>query len=277
MNLPAPESVDLPLRAAAYSGACRWLVSLDFDGTLFDERFRCVPAAFFRCMEKLRPHGVRWGINTGRSMGYLMQDYLPSAPYLPDFICTCERYVYMADAAGILQADESYNEECRLHNAALRQHFAPVLHTAAAELQQLNPGWQWVYAADDPLSIEAADSATMDLMTPHLLRLIEHTPEIEMQRAGRYLRFADARYDKGTVLQRVAALYGVTEEYLFIIGDGHNDLLAFRHCPRAFCAAPANAHPEVEAELRQLGGYLSPERGVLEALDCWCRVRSVIS
>ena len=57
------------------------------------------------------------------------------------------------------------------------------------------------------------------------------------------------------------------------MGDGHNDLHAFMDFPAAFCAAPANAHPEVAAWLQEYGGHVSTDTGVLAALKEWFNLR----
>lgn len=255
--------------AAPFDGGCRYLISLDFDGTLLSEETHSIPPSFFILMQDWRAYGVRWGINTGRSLPYLMQDLGQNAPFLPDFICTCERYIYMADAAGYLVPDAAHNAKCADINAAVRVRFAPVLKRHMVQLSQRHPEWKWEYAADDPLSIEAADAATMDAMAPDMNRLAAMDDGISLQRAGRYLRFADARFNKGSVLLHVAQRWGVPVSHLAIMGDGHNDLHAFQALPTAFCAAPATAHPEVCAWLQAHGGYVSSEAGVLQALRCW--------
>lgn len=258
-----------PGKAAPFDGDCRYLISLDFDGTLLCEKTHRIPAAFFNLMQQWRAHGVRWGINTGRSLPYLMQDLRQSAPFLPDFICTCERYIYMANAEGYLIPDEAHNTECAAINKAVRTRFAPVLQQRMLQLAQQHPEWEWEYATDDPLSIEAVDAATMDAMAPDMNRLAATDDTISLQRAGRYLRFADARFNKGTVLLHVAKRWSVPTAQVVIMGDGHNDLHAFQALPTAFCAAPATAHPEVCAWLRAHGGYVSPEAGVLQSLQRW--------
>ncbi len=257
-----------PGTAAPAPCPCRRLISLDYDGTLRAESGAPIPPDFFRCMEEWRAHGVRWGINTGRALDYLLQDILPCSPVLPDFICTCERYVYLAAEDGRLLPAEAHNATCRQHNLELRAVLTKPLHTLLRRLRCTHPGLQWELAANDPLSIEAADSATMDALVPHLQPLA--TTGITIQRAGRYLRFADSRHNKGTALAYVMQAWNVAQEDTFIMGDGHNDLDAFRMFPRAFCATPATAHPEVADWMRrQHTGYISPTPGVLSALRTW--------
>ena len=269
MNLSLSELQVPPGKAASFGAPCRYVVSLDFDGTLFCEQTQQIDPAFFDLMAQWRPLGLRWGINTGRSLPYLLQDYLPQSPCLPDFICTCERYVYLADDAGYLQPDTAHNAACAAHNATVRACFAPILQHTMQQLSAQHPEWQWEFAADDPLSIVAVDAATMDAMAPDMYRLAAADPGISLQRAGRYLRFADARYDKGTVLAHVATRWGVPASRIAILGDGHNDLHAFDALPQAFCAAPSTAHPEVAAWLREHGGYVSSTPGVVQALLHW--------
>ncbi len=262
-------------------GDCRWLVALDYDGTLRCETGVPVPPSFFELMRQWRPCGVRWGINTGRSMPYLLGELLPLLRQfchggLPDFLCTCERYVHMADATGRLRAARLHNRRCLADNLALRKACLPAVQEALSRLRRERPELIWEYAADDPLSVEAADADTMEEMLPALRRLEAALPGAAMQRAGRYLRFSDARYSKGSTLSYLARAWKLSGEQLFIMGDGHNDLGAFRLFPSAFCAAPAGAHPEVLAYLKERGGYVSPSEGVEDALQHWYRQRVLV-
>ncbi len=266
MNLPTEGSI-VPGKAAPGGGLCRWLVSLDFDGTLRQENGPAIPGEFFEKMEELRPYGVRWGINTGRTLPYLSSELLPCSPVLPDFICTCERYIYMADEAGTLHPATEHNCECERINLQLRQAFQPTLHRTLGAIRHTYPELQWEIAATDPLSVEAEDSETMDSLMPLLTPLT--TAAITIQRAGRYLRFADARFNKGTALAYICRELGLHPEQLFIMGDGHNDIDAFSLFDRAYCVAPANAHPEVAAWLHANGGRVSPYTGVIHALQEW--------
>ncbi len=264
-----PESNPVPGHAAPFRGRCRWLVSLDYDGTLRAEQGPPVPHRFLELMAHWRPLGLRWGINTGRGMDYLLGELLPALPAMPDFLCTCERYVHLADATGLLQPEREHNARCLADNLALRTACLPAVQAAMERVSRRHPEWQWEYAADDPLSIEAADTATMDALMPGMLQLAEHLPGAAVQRAGRYLRFSDARHNKGSALARVARAWDIPPERMAIVGDGHNDLDAFRLFPRAYCAAPAGAAPEVADYLRAHGGYLSPCPGVEDALQHW--------
>ncbi len=265
----AVEFLPIPGRAAPFAGECRWLVSLDYDGTLRAEQGDPVPHSFLALMEKWRPFGVRWGINTGRGLPYLLGDLQPALAQLPDFLCTCERYVHLADAQGCLRPVLPHNERCMADNLALRAACLPMVRARLEKLRRERPDLRWEYAADDPLSVEAQDSATMDAMLPALAALADVLPGAAIQRADRYLRFCDARHNKGSALACVARSWAVPAARLAIVGDGHNDLDAFRLFPAAWCAAPRGAHPEVVSWLREHGGYLSPARGVEDALLHW--------
>ena len=266
-----PEGSIPPGKTAPILTAGKWLISLDFDGTLREESGPAVQAAFFELMAQFRPHGVLWGINTGRTLPYLLSELLPCSPFLPDFICTCERYIYLADTSGRLIPAAEHNAECKRINLVLRRRFRPALHARLEQIRREHPHLAWQPAQEDPLSIEAKDSATMDALIPLICDLSSESCTI--QRAGRYMRFADARFHKGTALAYVQQQLGIAEENLFIMGDGHNDIDAFRCFPAAFCAAPANAHPEVAAWLQQNGGHLSPANGVTEAINTWLHAR----
>lgn len=260
----------LPGRALPFGGRCRWLVSLDYDETL-----RCpdpsqpIPAAFYELMREWRPLGVRWGINTGRTLPYLCEELLPSSPFLPDFICTCERYAYVAQDDGSVQPLREHNARCHEHNMRVRELVRPLLHAQLSALRLARPRLQWIVAPTDPLSVEAADSATMDSIMDFLNPFVAGLKGVSAQRAGRYMRLADARYCKGTALQTVANQWQVPPENWAMLGDGHNDLHAFRLFPEAFCGAPSTAHPDVLAWMHRQGKYVSSTPGVMEILRAW--------
>lgn len=262
--------IHLPARALPASTPCRLLISLDYDGTLRREDAHAVEPAFFELMQALRPAGVRWGINTGRNLRKLSGELL-GFPYMPDFICTCERYAYVADEHGALRPMAEHNAQCHRANMELRDTLREPWQQTLARLRERCPALRWEIAADDPLSIEAADSATMDEIMPHIAHMA--TGHVAIQRAGRFMRLSDARFTKGSALRCVQQLWHVPEHSLFLMGDGHNDIDAFRHFPRAYCAAPATAHPDVLHWLQAHGGYISPEPGVLHAISHWCALQ----
>lgn len=260
----------LPGRALPFAGPCRWLISLDYDETLRGhDAQQPVPLAFFELMRAWRYQGIRWGINTGRSLPYLCQELLPCSPFLPDFICTCERYAYVADDSGVLRPLVEHNAQCRAHNEQVREMVRPLLHAQLEALRRDCPQLEWVIAVEDPLSVEAVDSVTMDIIMAYISDFIGSLEGVSAQRAGRYMRLADARYCKGTALQTVAQLWQVPRNHWAMLGDGHNDMHAFRLFPEAFCGAPATAHPDVLAYLRSCGGYISSTTGVMEILQAW--------
>ena len=114
-----------------------------------------------------------------------------------------------------------------------------------------------------------SDEDISDALAELLQPLMAQYADVSMQRAGRYMRLADSRLHKGSALAHVAEAWQLAEDRLLIIGDGHNDMDAFSRFPGAFNAAPSDAHPEVLAWLREHGGYISPESGVMQILRHW--------
>ena len=260
----------LPGRALPFEGECRWLISFDYDETLRSTTpGEPVVSAFYDLMRRWRSLGIRWGINTGRTLPYLCEELLPHASFLPDFICTCERFAYVAQEDGILHPLREHNARCHAHNMHVRERIYPAFHAHLAGLRAAQPALEWIIAPTDPLSIEAEDSATMDAIMAYLAPFIATLEGVATQRAGRYMRLADARYCKGTALQVVATQWGVPSHRWVMVGDGHNDMHAFRLFPEAYCAAPSNAHPDVLAYLRESGGFISSTPGVMEILHAW--------
>lgn len=263
------EGQRLPGSAAPFRGTCRWLISLDYDGTLRSRTGPPISTDFLQLMEEWRGLGVRWGINTGRALPYLLQDLLPSTPVLPDFICTCERYAYLDRGDGILVPAARHNEISSQANLALRKQLAVPFRCELERISRAQPHLRWDLDPHDPLSIETADVTTMDSIMDQLTPMLHRLRGVAAQRAGRYMRLSDARFNKGTALAHIASTWQVPASRLVILGDGHNDIDAFSRFPQAFCGAPQDAHPEVLAYLRESGGYISRTPGVIEGLRHW--------
>ena len=268
--MPVEEGQLLPGKALPFAGSCRWLISLDYDETLRSQNpAQPIPPVFFELMREWRPLGIRWGINTGRTLPYLCGELLPHSPFLPDFICTCERFAYVAQEDGRLHPLRGHNARCHEDNMLVRARIMPAFHECLAGLRASQPQLEWIIAPTDPLSVEALDSATMDAIMAYLAPFLQTLEGVTAQRAGRYMRLADARYCKGTALQTVARQWQVPPHRWALLGDGHNDLHAFRLFPQAFCGAPSTAHSDVLAYLRACGGYVSSTPGVMEILHAW--------
>ncbi len=258
----------LPARARGGAGEVRYLISLDYDGTLRGLQPPHIESAFFELMEQWHGYGVRWGINTGRSLRYLLEDFLLQSRVLPDFICTCERYAYYTDVTGVLRACLDYNRRCHADHEELRERYCEPVTAAFALMREFYPAVEWAIDPSDPLSIATSDAQMMEQLLPFIYHLQGKYPELGMQRADRFMRFCDARYHKGSALRQICQHWGVDEARCFLMGDGENDLDAFRLFPRATCAAPSHAHPDVVDYVRERGGDVS-SRTVREALGRW--------
>ena len=256
----------LPRRGGLLTPHCSALLSLDYDGTLCCGEAREPESVFFDSIRALRPLGVRWGINTGRTLREMAQ-FLANFEEQPDFLCTRERFVYLVDSDGVWHAAEKHNAACHSAQLAMQRRLLPEWNALLPRLSLTCPAAEWHLSEKDPLSIVARDSETMDALVPTFIELLRKHPDVSMQRASRFMRLTDARFNKGSVLSLMLQHWAVPEERLFIMGDGHNDLDAFAAFPRAFCCAPASAHPDVISWLLDHGGSVFPS--VPDAIRKW--------
>lgn len=263
----------LPGRAAVDGSFCRWLVALDYDGTLRGDDACPIEPEFLSLMAAWRPYGVRWGINTGRSLGYLCEELLSCLSVLPDFLCTTERFAYLANGQGCVVPAMDFNRESFEANARLRRELHEPLAAEMARICALHPEWEWVFAPNDPLSVQAKDSATMDAIAPLLQPFVDSLAGVAMQRASRFMRLSDARFNKATALGYVMQQWQVDAAHLFAMGDGHNDLDVFKRFPSSYFGCPADAHPDIIALMPSMGGHVSESRGVISLLRRWFEER----
>ncbi len=265
-------TVSLPRHEGLLTERCSFLLSLDYDGTLCRNDSRKPDPPFFNYIRQLKKQGVRWGINTGRTLSEMAQ-FMLELELQPDFLCTRERFVYMVGEDGSWHAAKKHNANCHAAQLAMQQSLQkewdmilPLLHTECPEAE-------WYASPIDPLSIVARDSSTMDLLLPHFAPLLHAHPDVRIQRASRFMRFTDACFNKGSVLDYVSKAWQVPETHLFIMGDGHNDLDSFRAFPNSFFAAPQNAHADVIAWVCTHGGHIFPS--VPDAIKKWAKQKSI--
>ncbi|MCB1128574.1 MAG: HAD hydrolase family protein, partial [Verrucomicrobiae bacterium] len=120
-----------------------------------------------------------------------------------------------------------------------------------------------------PFCLIARRTADAEAICDYLARYCRQAGDVQVVRNDVYARFAHVGYSKGTALAEIASRLGVTAEETFAAGDHVNDLPMLDLDVAAHLAAPANAVPEVQAAVREHGGYLCRRpcgHGVEEAL-----------
>ncbi len=260
------------------------LISTDFDGTLVEHGN---PAPFspllVEVLRTLRAHGVRWVINTGRSLSSLEEGLESFAlPIHPDFVITTEREIFQPAVRGRGWEDFGpWNARCaQLHNelfAAAAPFLAPVVKfvqkETGADLQYGRRTRRNHGAASELAGVVARDNAEMDRIVAVLDTVRHQMPKFSYQRNSIYLSFCHAGYDKGTALAELGRLIGVAAEGTFAIGDHQNDLPMLTGVHARHVACPANSIDEVKRVVQEAGGYVAREgysAGVLEALRFYC-------
>ena len=264
------------------------LVSTDFDGTLVEHGVPApVSPLLLEVFTALRERGVRWVINTGRSLPSLEEGLESFAlPIHPDYAITTEREVFRPRSNGHGWEDfGDWNTVCAERHDALFTSAAPMLKELV-QFVKSETGAELRYGrrthghavADEPAGIVARDDAEMDRIVALLDSLRPEVPQFSYQRNSIYLSFCHAAYDKGTSLAELGRLIGVDAEATFAVGDHQNDLpmLNGRHARHVAC--PANSIEMVQTAVRAAGGYVAREpysAGVIEALRFYCGGLSV--
>ncbi len=260
------------------------LISTDFDGTLVEHGN---PAPFspllVEILHALRARGVRWVINTGRSLSSLEEGLESFAlPIHPDFVITTEREVFQPAARGRGWEDLGpWNARCaRLHDelfTAVAPLLAPVVafvkRETRAELQYGRRTRRNQGAASELAGIVAQDDAEMDRIVALLDAVRAQMPNFSYQRNSIYLSFCHVGYDKGTALAELGRLTGVLAEATFAVGDHQNDLPMLTGVHARHVACPGNSIDEVKRVVREANGYVARDgysAGVIEALRFYC-------
>ena len=259
------------------------LISTDFDGTLIEHGN---PAPYspvlVEVLTALRERGVRWAINTGRTLESLEEGLESFAlPVHPDFVLSAEREIYQPSPNGHGWVDfGDWNEVCAQRHKAMFDAAGPALrevtdfverHTRA----ELRYGRHLRGRDGHPelAGLVAADTAEMDRILEFVGRFKGQIPDFSYQRNSIYLSFCHAAYDKGTALAALGRMIGLEADAIFAVGDQENDLPMLTGIPAHHTACPANSAESVKATVRRAGGYVAQEgysAGVIEALRFYC-------
>ncbi|HEX7260176.1 MAG TPA: HAD hydrolase family protein [Luteolibacter sp.] len=247
------------------------ILSFDFDGTLhFAGEAPPVPSAFFALIQKLREEqAIVWGINTGRSMPYMIEGFLESSfPFLPDWVVAREREIYLPDTEGRWHPLTDWNQLCEKEIHGLFEHARPLLLRLRREIEE-HTGARWIEMDGDPAGIISQSEEEMAWIVDHIQPLVAAEPHLAWQRNSIYLRFGHRDYQKGSSLSRIAAHYDLTAANCFAIGDSHNDFEMLDPAHAGMTACPANSVPAIQEKITATGGLITRAAhgyGAIEAL-----------
>lgn len=238
-------------------GAPEVLFSFDFDGTLHNPASSPnVPAALFAELIRIRSsHRVSWGINTGRSFGYLMEGLHESRfPFAPDWIIAREFEIYLPNHFGRWLPHRLWNQQCHRDTHRLFRRSRSLFAKIRSDLRR-HTGAVWMAQDSEPAGIISRTVEEMDWIVNYLTPLAAAVPNLSWQRNTIYLRFSHRHYHKGSSMNAVASLLGVPTANRLAVGDGHNDLEMLDPALCGMMACPANAVAEVQQKIRQIGGF----------------------
>jgi hydroxymethylpyrimidine pyrophosphatase-like HAD family hydrolase len=252
------------------------LLSTDFDGTLFAEfENPPVPLGLQQLIGSLQAQGTRWVINTGRDMSNLMESLGRARLSIhPDYLVLVEREIYIRDGTRYLSLDE-WNRQCQKAHELLFAQIQPEIPQLVAWVNERFHAT--VYEdAFSPFCLIAGDNGDADQIVTHLQSYCQQHPGLTIVRNDVYARFSHNGFSKGTALSEIARRLGVSSHQTLAAGDHYNDLPMLCRSRAGCLVAPANAIPEVRAQVRREGGYVSDEvcgYGVLDGLEHYLKNR----
>ena len=258
------------------------LISTDFDGTLVEHGN---PAPFapllMDVLSALRERGVRWAINTGRTLPSLEEGLETFALSVhPDFALTSERDLYRRTEDGQWEDYGDWNARCLADHAALFDRAEPRLSETVTHLQD-KLGAKILYdhtvrnrhGRPELAGLMAQNEEHMQKIVGYLDHFVAEVPKLGYQRNSIYLRFCHSDYHKGATLAELGRLIGVPPQSIFAVGDHHNDIpmLDGRHAHKTACVG--NSIGAVKELVTSVGGYVAGSDcslGVIEALRFYC-------
>ncbi len=248
------------------------LLSTDFDGTLIahDEQPPVLPG-LFDAFRALRACGVKWAVNTGRSLWHLDEGLKREFhfPIEPDFAIVEERDIFLRASDGGWEPLGDWNGRAARDHTELFHLATPLLAEVLSFVERLD-GASAIHDKGRFIGAVTRTNADMDKLCRFLDQLRARLPMFSYQRNTIYVRFCHEGYSKGTALSELARHLGVHADNVFAAGDHHNDLAMLDGKFAKFVTCPSNSCEEVKLAVRTAGGYLArgiASAGVLEALE----------
>jgi len=248
------------------------LLSTDFDGTIVNHDTKpAVVPEMIAALRDLRAAGVKWAVNTGRTLGH-MDDGLVrefALPVQPDYAIVEERDVYQRDADGRWHPFGDWNARSAVLHDEMFRLAGPLLAEVLAFLERFE-GVQNLYDKGRYIGAITASNGDMDRLCHFLDKLRARLPMFSYQRNTIYIRFCHEAYSKGTALGELARLLGLGHDAIFAAGDHHNDIPMLDGSFAKWVTCPSNSCEEVKLTVRTAGGYLAKgaaSAGVVEALQ----------
>jgi hypothetical protein len=253
------------------------IISTDFDGTLFNEfETPPIPVPLQELIARLQKQGVKWVINTGRDLPFLMHGLMrPDITIQPDYVIIVEREIHRREDSGYV-GHADWNDACRRSHEEL---FVQVRKDLPRLLSWVDSRYNASISEDaySPFCLTAGDNGEADAIHQYMEDYCREVPNLKVMRNSIYARFCHAAYDKGTALTETARLLKISPKHVFAAGDHLNDLpmLELRH---AEClVAPANALDVVKQAVLAQNGFVSSlpnGYGVADGLNHYLGVQS---
>lgn len=248
----------------------RFILCFDFDGTLVhpEGEFKFHPA-MGDALRLLRQQGAAWVINTGRSLGQTLQGLGQYGIFQePDFIIAQECEIYKPGFFSRWKDYGSWNNQARkAHDRFRRDHKAFLDHVKAVVETQTDG--EFMEGDGGELGIVASSDEELDRVCALIEQHRQQAPDVGYQRNGIYLRFAHAKYSKGSALAELTRLLSLTANDCFAAGDNHNDVSMLDTRVARMIACPGNALPPIKHHVTRQGGFVAngvASTGMIEAL-----------
>ncbi len=248
------------------------LISTDLDGTLLGgAHFDAIPAEVIHRIAEIKASGdVLWVINTGRHLRSLLEGPFRNTMFRvrPDYLVVEESRIYRRVGSHRYRPLRRWNRDVRRVQRSVLRELRPLIRVWKEEIlreydcesRARGAGHLWF----------RCDTDTAVRIERDLAEKIRGCPEALVYRNGTDVYLGFSLFTKGSALAEICMIEERTREETFAVGDGPNDLSMLDGSVAAWCAAVANADPEVIKQVRRIHGYVAEAPfadGVIESLE----------
>ncbi len=246
-----------------------FLFAFDFDGTLVDQApHPTIHPNFNTFLTHIKSLGGVWAVNTGRTLFQTLEGLAQHRIQpLPDFIMAKERELYHPGPYNRWVDLGDWNKRCIKEHKRFHKAHKRVFKKVRAFVEKETEA-EYIEGMEETPGIVATSENELHRICTVIEEHAAGYENLSYERNSVYLRFSHAAYNKGSVLQALAQLLGMSTDRVCAAGDNHNDLSMLDPSIAGYRICPSNAIPEVQQQIGDsAGGIIGQGRASFGILD----------
>jgi len=237
------------------------LIALDFDGTaaVYEPRL-AMHHGLMDLLAQLAGLGYGWVLNSDRYTDTLMEVAALLPEHLrPEALLSAQRFIHRHVGGGVYEPLQPWNDSRMELHRELWKSIEPSF-----------PQWQREIEADFTIRDRVINDLVFAYMVPddqnqalreRMRSSVRPWPDAQLSGNHEWSFILHADFSKAALLEQYCFVRGIGRGKIIAVGDGFNDITMLDATLTPHAGCPADACPEVQAAVRDGGGYVAASSG----------------